>query len=177
MARIRASDTRPERELRRYLWALGLRYRTHVKTPVGKADVVIKSRKIAIFIDGCFWHGCPEHYVRPRSTAHFWDAKLAENVARDRRQTIALRDLGWTVIRLWEHDVVENVQAAAAKVVRAVKNGPKARWPRWRVCGVVAISNQSFEIRRLCELTGDATKYEVGPRTTAKTGRVSRTAL
>ena len=85
MSRIRGSDTRPEMVVRRALWSRGHRYRAGYKTPGGKADVAFPGKKIAVFIDGCFWHGCPAHYVRPRSREDFWSAKLLENVQRDRR--------------------------------------------------------------------------------------------
>ena len=108
MSRIKAEDTSPELTIRKGLWAAGYRYRLHFKTPGGKADLVIPSIKFALFIDGCFWHGCPEHYVRPRTKHEFWDAKLTENTTRDRKQTLALEAEGWLVLRVWEHEVVEN---------------------------------------------------------------------
>src|SRR4051794_31349953 len=104
MSRIRGANTTPELIVRRGLWKCGLRYRLHAKTPGGKADIVVPSAKFALFIDGCFWHGCPEHYVRPGSRNEFWDAKLRENVDRDRRQTLKLDAEGWTVVRVWEHE-------------------------------------------------------------------------
>ena len=105
MARIHSSDTRPEVILRHALWRAGLRYRLNAKTPSGRADLVFRRGQLAVFVDGCFWHGCPDHYVRPRNREHFWAKKLRENVARDRRQTVTLEALGWRVYRIWEHDV------------------------------------------------------------------------
>src|SRR4051794_9890751 len=113
MARIRAVDTEPEIQLRCELWRRGVRYRVEYRTPGGRADIALPARKIAIFIDGCFWHGCPEHYVRPRGPSEFWDRKLLENVTRDRRQTKGLLHAGWTPIRLWEHEVREDIETAA----------------------------------------------------------------
>ncbi|MGJ4880282.1 very short patch repair endonuclease [Bradyrhizobium sp. HKCCYLRH1065] len=107
MSRIRAKHTKPEKLLRSALWAAGLRYRLHFKTPFGRPDIVFPGRKVAVFVDGCFWHGCPDHYVRPRSRDEFWAAKLRENVERDRRQTAALELSGWRVVRIWEHQVLE----------------------------------------------------------------------
>lgn len=83
----RSQHTRPEVLLRQALWRAGLRYRLHTRTPVGRPDIVFPRQKVAIFIDGCFWHGCPEHYVRPRSRPEFWAAKLLTNFERDHRQT------------------------------------------------------------------------------------------
>ncbi len=96
MASIRKRNTKPELLLRRALWTAGLRYRKHPVNVVGTPDVVFRARRIAVFIDGCFWHGCPEHYRRPpTSDGGYWPAKLLRNVERDRRQTSALRDDGW----------------------------------------------------------------------------------
>jgi DNA mismatch endonuclease, patch repair protein len=96
MARIRGKDTRPELLLRGALRALGLRYRLNVKTAAARVDLVMVAApiRVAIFIDGCFWHGCPDHYVPPRSRIQFWSTKLASNVARDHRQTVAIENEG-----------------------------------------------------------------------------------
>src|SRR4051812_21964937 len=107
MARIRGVNTTPELRLRARLWSTGLRYRLHLRTPAGRPDLVIPGAQVAVYIDGCQWHGCPKHYVRPRSKDEFWAAKLHENVARDLRQTQQLEALGWRVLRFWEHEVWE----------------------------------------------------------------------
>jgi len=88
---------------------------------MGRPDVVFPGPKVAVFIDGCFWHGCPEHYVRPRSRTEFWAEKLAQNVARDRRQTLALEAQGWRVVRVWEHDVFTQLDEAVEDVTAAVR--------------------------------------------------------
>lgn len=85
MSRIRGRDTKPEVSLRRLLWSRGCRYRVHFKTPAGRADLAFVGKKVAIFVDGCFWHGCPEHSVAPRSSRPFWEGKLRANVHRDQR--------------------------------------------------------------------------------------------
>lgn len=136
MSRIRGRNTAPEQMLRSAVWARGLRYRLHTRTPVGRPDLVFAGRKVAIFIDGCFWHGCPEHYVSPRSRRRFWSAKLRENVERDRKQTLQLEASGWRVCRLWECDVVERLNDAAGQVERAVAGQiwkPSASWRTVRV--------------------------------------------
>ncbi len=120
MARIRGRDTTPETLLRRELWRAGLRYRVQARTPVGRPDVVFVGARVAVFVDGCQWHGCPDHYVRPRTREAFWSAKLAENVARDRRQTLALEALGWRVVRVWEHEVHATPSAMVTRVAAAV---------------------------------------------------------
>src|SRR5262245_52552772 len=105
MARIRAKNTRLERYLRSALWRGGLRYRLYARTPAGRPDIVFPKQRVAVFIDGCFWHGCPEHYVFPRTRRDFWLAKLKANVERDQRQMRALSEAGWAAVRVWEHDV------------------------------------------------------------------------
>src|SRR5215475_6215393 len=86
MARIRGAHTSPEVELRSLLWRSGLRYRLHVKALPGRPDLVLSRSRVAVFVDGCFWHGCPDHYVRPRSRTRFWAEKLSQNVQRDCQQ-------------------------------------------------------------------------------------------
>jgi DNA mismatch endonuclease (patch repair protein) len=130
MGRIRSRDTEPETLLRAAQWARGLRYRLNARTPVGKADIVVPGQKLAVFIDGCFWHGCPDHYVRPRSRADFWAAKLLENTTRDIRQTAALEALGWRAVRVWEHDVHESLPAVVEEIL--IPAGPNGRLA-WRV--------------------------------------------
>src|ERR1700682_6168645 len=123
MARIRGKNTGPERSLRSALWSTGLRYRIHPETPVGTPDIVLPGKRVAVFIDGCFWHGCPLHYVRPRSRTDHWIARLRGNVERDRRQTLELEALGWSVLRVWEHDVHE----ALSEVVERIRQSAKGR--------------------------------------------------
>jgi len=120
MARIRSRDTTPEHVLRKALWRQNRRYRLHHKTPAGRPDIVFPGRKVAIFIDGCFWHGCPEHYVRPRSRPDFWADKLATNVTRDQRQTETLEALGWRVVRVWEHAVFETLEDVLKETLEAL---------------------------------------------------------
>ncbi len=136
MSRIQGRNTSPERLLRSALWREGLRFRVHARTPHGRPDVVFPGAKVAVFIDGCFWHGCPEHYVRPRTRDEFWSSKLLGNVERDRRQTLQLEAEGWRVCRLWEHQVFE----ALPEIVKSVRSALKRRsWrpgPSWRVVRV-----------------------------------------
>lgn len=120
MARIRSCNTRPERLLRSALWASGLRYRVGASTSAGRPDVVFPRIQVAVFIDGCFWHGCPQHYVAPRTRTDFWRKKLKENQTRDRQQTMALKAQGWTVIRIWEHEVLSSVNAAVDRIAKSV---------------------------------------------------------
>lgn len=151
MSRIRGRHTAPERILRAALWRAGLRYRLHARTPCGRPDVVFPGPKVAVFIDGCFWHGCPEHYVRPRSNEAFWSRKLRENVDRDRRQTLELEAQGWRAIRVWEHQVFEELPAVLRRVEAAVRGEPQQGETSWRVTSAVAIDDAGTMERRILE--------------------------
>ncbi|QIS42362.1 very short patch repair endonuclease [Clavibacter capsici] len=99
-------DTRPELLVRRLLHARGLRYRVDhrvVQESRSRADIAFPRQRVAVFIDGCFWHSCSDHLHLPKANADYWVAKLARNVERDAEVTALLRDLGWTVLRFWEH--------------------------------------------------------------------------
>jgi DNA mismatch endonuclease (patch repair protein) len=155
MSRIRGANTRPERLLASELWARGLRYRLRTRTRWGRPDIVFGGRRVAVFVDGCFWHGCPEHYVRPRSRTAFWAAKLAENVCRDRAQTSVLESAGWTVLRYWEHDVFTRLAWVARQVARACAGGRIPQREAWRVLVAKAISTHGvYERRTLVALRG-----------------------
>lgn len=107
MAAIRRVDTKPELALRSALHARGLRYRKDLRLDLSvrvRPDIVFTRARVAVFVDGCFWHACPDHATRPASNAGFWTTKLARNVQRDREQDAALTDAGWTVVRAWEHE-------------------------------------------------------------------------
>ena len=110
LSRMPVTDTRPELLLRSAMHSLGLRFRVAVKLP-GRPDVVFTRAKIAVFVDGCFWHACPEHGVMPRNNREWWQQKLNRNVARDREKDAELQALGWEVIHVWEHE--DPVQAAS----------------------------------------------------------------
>ena len=145
MSRIRGRDTSPELRLRRTLWNAGVRYRVNYRTPSGRADLALVGHKIAVYVDGCFFHGCPLHYVRPRSRPEFWSAKLADNVRRDRRQTLELETAGWRVCRLWEHEVFEDTVAAANRVQALIACQPEVHGLAWRVVRADAIDGDRLE--------------------------------
>jgi DNA mismatch endonuclease (patch repair protein) len=114
-------DTKPELALRSAVHALGMRYRVGLR-PVPRvrrtADLVFSRAKVAVFLDGCFWHGCPEHYRPARRNSEFWGSKIEGNAARDADTDARLREAGWTVIRIWEH---EDASAAALKIQDVVR--------------------------------------------------------
>ncbi len=121
MARVARRDTKPEIGLRRELHRRGLRYRVDT-TPVsalrGRADVVFRPTRVAVYVDGCFWHSCPQHGVLPKSNREWWQVKLKATVERDRASERVLQEMGWQVLRVWEHEdpveAADRVEAAVA---------------------------------------------------------------
>ncbi len=89
--------------------------------------MVFVRAKVAVFVDGCFWHGCPEHCRRPSSNEGYWEKKIAGNMARDERVTRELAELGWRVVRIWEHEVAASAARCAARVERVVRGAEKRR--------------------------------------------------
>jgi len=120
MSRIRGKNTGPEMIVRSALHAEGFRYRLHARTVAGRPDVVFPKERVAVFVDGCFWHGCPSHAVSPWNNRVFWSAKLGRNVERDRETTRELRRDGWCVLRVWEHEVEKSVDSVLRRIVKAV---------------------------------------------------------
>ena len=123
----RGRDTLPELRLRRRLHAAGLRYRVDYPPVKGlrrRADVVFTRQKIAVFIDGCFWHGCPQHYTSPKTNAEFWRQKVMANMRRDLATDERLRHSGWTVLRFWEH---EPLDTAVASIIESVTVAARQR--------------------------------------------------
>ena len=116
----RGRDTGPELALRSLLYAAGLRYRVNAR-PVPeirrRADVVFPKDRVAVFVDGCFWHGCPEHSRPAKTNAATWSAKIEGNRARDAETNALLRSAGWTVLRVWEHDDASEAARMVAHVV------------------------------------------------------------
>lgn len=104
MSTMPTRDTGTEMALRRELHHRGLRYRTHLKTLPGKPDVAFTRARIAVFVDGCFWHRCPDHGTAPKNNGKWWSDKLEANVARDRRNDDDLQKLGWISVHVWEHE-------------------------------------------------------------------------
>jgi DNA mismatch endonuclease (patch repair protein) len=121
MAAVRRSNTTPELTLRKALHAAGYRFRKDYPIRAGgrliRPDVAFTRRHVAVFVDGCFWHGCPIHGQVPATNVSFWAAKLDANVARDRLQDRLLNEAGWVVVRIWEHVPIE---AALTGVIEAI---------------------------------------------------------
>ena len=117
----RSKDTRPERALRSALHRMGLRFRIHrrpLKAVRRHADIVFGPARVVVFVDGCFWHGCPQHGTQPKANRVFWRDKLETNRRRDADTNERLEAAGWRVVRIWEH---EDPAAAARRIERLVR--------------------------------------------------------
>lgn len=127
MAAIRRADTKPEVALRSALHRAGARFRKDQRIDCGvehpRPDIVFSRSKVAVFVDGCFWHSCPDHSRPPTTNTAYWEPKLLGNVERDRRNDRALEGAGWLVIRVWEH---ESVELAARRVLGAIDRCARA---------------------------------------------------
>jgi DNA mismatch endonuclease (patch repair protein) len=125
MRSVRQANTSAECALRRELFSRGLRYRIQVPVltkPRRIADVAFGGLRVAVFVDGCFWHGCPEHATWPKQNAEFWRAKIEANMARDNDTDERLRAEGWKVIRVWAH---EEPKAAAGHIAQILERRRK----------------------------------------------------
>ncbi|MCE5181522.1 MAG: very short patch repair endonuclease [Betaproteobacteria bacterium] len=121
MSRVRHNNTAPEMLLRKALWSSGLRYRlrTSSKLP-GSPDLVLPNAKVAIFVDGCFWYGCPIHGSQPKTNVEFWQTKIARNRERDRQVDKKLVFLGWRVIRLWQHEIQKDIVNCVGRIAHII---------------------------------------------------------
>ncbi len=133
MVRQGRRDTAPELALRRELWSRGLRYRVDATPTPGRrrADLVFARARVAVYVDGCFWHRCPEHSTTPTRNRAWWAAKLDANVARDRATDDELEAAGWVVVRVWEHEdpleAAERVQGAVNSSAQGGRRSPTIR--------------------------------------------------
>lgn len=123
MQAIRRTDTKPELALRKALHGKGYRYRKDFRLDLApgarvRPDIVFTARKVAIFVDGCFWHSCPEHGRKPRVNDDYWGPKLARTVDRDRAADLALRGAGWRVVRIWEHVSLDDAVVVVEEALR-----------------------------------------------------------
>ena len=119
----RRTDTKPELALRRALHKRGYRFRKDYRLDLEgrrvRPDIAFTARRVAVFVDGCFWHACPQHGSKPRANDWYWTPKLARNVERDRVADETLAAAGWQVVRIWEHESLEHALAAVIAVVGA----------------------------------------------------------
>ena len=122
MRRVKSKDSTAECAIRKALHREGLRFRLHRRIEGIAADISFPSSKVAILVDGCFWHGCPKHATFPKSNKGYWLPKLAENKERDVRQTKVLRRAGWKLFRIWEHDCLPPAPRTLRPIIRACKS-------------------------------------------------------
>ena len=121
MSRIRSKNTTPEKKLRKLLRTAGyLDYRVKNTLP-GTPDLIFRKAKLAVFVHGCFWHGCDKCYRTPRTNSPFWRNKLHINKTRDKRAAKELREKGWMVLTLWEHELRSNPNKSLGRIIRALK--------------------------------------------------------
>lgn len=118
MSRILGKNTKPEQLLRKALWATGLRYRLKNRL-LGRPDMLFPNKRLAIFVDGCFWHGCFEHCQLPKTNQVFWQKKLSKNTKRDKEVNRLLKQDGWRVLRFWEHEVKHDLSGCVERVLQA----------------------------------------------------------
>ena len=121
MKRNRLADTRPELALRSALWQRGFRFYANRRVAGRRVDIVFPRSRAAIYVDGCFWHGCPEHWSLPKKNRGYWKRKNQIVSERDANDTLELARAGWTVLRFWEHDVLKAPGHAAELVARVVR--------------------------------------------------------
>jgi DNA mismatch endonuclease (patch repair protein) len=122
MRAVRSKGNRStERRLRAALARAGVRgWRINAEELAGRPDFVFDDAKLAVFVDGCFWHGCPRCYRRPSSNQKYWDAKVQRNMARDRRMRKQLRREGWQVLRLWEHQIAKELSGCVRRIAERI---------------------------------------------------------
>ena len=124
----RSRDTKPELAVRSAVHRRGMRFRVAARPQPElprTADLVLRKSRVAVFVDGCYWHGCPEHHTQPATNAEYWADKIAGNVARDAETTDYLEGAGWTVLRFWEHEDPEAVADRVQQTVRAALQSPE----------------------------------------------------
>src|SRR3990167_3264062 len=132
MAKVRQKGTDAEVALRREMYNIGLRYRIDyevLRKPRRVADVAFPGRRIAVFVDGCLWHGCPRHGTWPKQNADFWRKKIEANQRRDADTNDRLRYLGWTVLRFWSHEPPTEAARAVAHMVALAESKQRAASP------------------------------------------------
>lgn len=130
MSRIRGKNTKPELALRAELRKQGMRYRVNNRRVPGTPDISHQGARVAVFVDGCFWHGCPDHYRLPKSRAEYWHAKVRRN--QERRNEVRALLTGWDLVEIWECDLKADTAKTAARIVAIVRAkhfgmGPKRR--------------------------------------------------
>jgi DNA mismatch endonuclease, patch repair protein len=132
MQRMPRSSTGPEMLIRKELHRRGLRFRINLRELPGRPDIVFTAARIAVFVDGCFWHSCPDHGLFPKNNRDWWREKLDRNVERDRQKDAQLEQMGWTVVHVWEHEQPSSAADAIERVWRSAHESTARRAGRTR---------------------------------------------
>lgn len=117
MRAIRSKDTKIEIKVRQALWQKGYRFRKNDRTLYGSPDISIKKYKLVVFLDSCFWHGCPIHFKLPKINSEFWNKKIRRNTERDAEITHHYVEEGWTILRFWEHEIKDNINDVVESII------------------------------------------------------------
>ena len=118
MQHIRSANTKPELIIARELRKRKIYFSKHVSSIIGKPDFVFRKKKVVLFIDSCFWHKCPRHYIQPKSNLKYWIPKIDRNAERDKLVTKELQKKGWKVVRIWEHQIKHSPLLSINRVVK-----------------------------------------------------------
>ncbi len=121
MRAVKSNDSKMEIKFRSALWRSGLRFYKNVKSLSGKPDIVFPKKKVVIFLDSCFWHGCPEHLRMPKSNLDYWQPKIERNKKRDSEINAYYSENNWQIFRIWEHELKTNFDNQVSEVARAVR--------------------------------------------------------
>lgn len=120
--KVRSKDTKIEMKVRKTLWNKGLRYRKNYKELIGTPDIAFPNQKLVIFLDSCFWHGCPLHFREPKSNQKFWQDKIKRNRERDAEQTEHYVCQGWVILRFWEHEIDSDFDRVIYDIISTYQN-------------------------------------------------------
>lgn len=121
MRAVKSSNTSFENRVHKELWRCGIRFRKNVQTLMGKPDIAIKKYKVVIFLDSCFWHGCPEHCRMPSSNIDYWRRKIQRNRLRDGEVFEYYIHKDWNVLRIWEHEVKQDFDGAIGRIISFIQ--------------------------------------------------------
>jgi len=120
--KVRSKETKIEMKVRKTLWHKGLRYRKNYKELIGTPDIAFPNQKLVIFLDSCFWHGCPLHFREPKSNQKFWQDKIKRNRERDAEQTEHYVCQGWVILRFWEHEIDSDFDRVIYDIISTYQN-------------------------------------------------------
>ncbi|MBD2871723.1 very short patch repair endonuclease [Paenibacillus arenilitoris] len=121
MRSVKSTHTKLEDRITKDLWQYGLRFRKNTKSLPGKPDISLKKKKKVVFIDSCFWHGCPDHFRLPKTNKEFWETKIKRNIKRDKEISSLYLSKNWEILRVWEHDIKFNYPDVLEKIINFLR--------------------------------------------------------